>query len=576
MFDAKLLNEICGSEAVFWAGIYPPVNSMVTSTRIFDPECDFRQSCAQHGTCSAVYLVEYNLGQFKQWPLILDEALRLLPYGKRSTLFVRFSQSALLSVFAFAAFLRRRKDFSFELIYQDQDSDGTFVYAIYCTRENVIPTLATFEFALITDGRRPDKVTRFIDSVARVRGIDNIDWRVAICGPTVFGETLDRRNGQVRFIEEPDQHMTKGWITRKKNLIVETTQAENLLIAHDRYEVPVSFLDQLFEFGADFSVITPAQIDTSGKRFPDWVAIGSQWSWTPCAMLQYGDYSPHSYVNGGAIISKRRVLTDTPWSNLLFWNQGEDVELTRSMTEQGVTPRLARLVKLIVTDARPGYIFDFMHVPPIPHAYAVTNGDANQSQDADPSQITISSFNVGNTLDLRNKDLSQLAAEGIVAEDTSWGLTNVGLTLLHHSAELAINIAPRGEGSFYLEVQVPAYADSAKVHISANGTPLELKWSDDDKQGLLRATSLMDQALAPAAPCIVLSVESTDAIALTTLRLSARESKLGKTLSFIYEKLKVIPKESKLYKPLSLVYKRLKGTPSALRVLRAIKKRIAR
>lgn len=570
MFDAKLLNEICGSEAVFWAGTYPPVGNMTSSTRIFDAECDFRQSSSQHGAYSAVYLVEYDLGQFKQWPLILDEALRLLQYGKRGTLFIRFSQSALLSVFAFAAFLRRRKDFSFELIYQDQDPDGTFVYGIYCTRESVVPTLATFEFALITDGRRPDKVIRFIDSVARVRGIDNIGWSVAICGPTAFGETLDRRNGQVRFIEEPSQHATKGWITRKKNLIVETAQAENVLIAHDRYEVPSSFLDQLFEFGADFSVITPAQVDTSGKRFPDWVAIGSQWSWTPCAMLQYGDYSPHGYVNGGVIISKRRALTDTPWSNLLFWNQGEDVELTRSMTEQGVTPRLARLVELTVTEARPGYSFDFVRLPLIPHAYAVTHGGT------DPSQMAVSSFNVGNTLDLRDKDLSQLAAEGIVAEGTSWGLTSVGLTPLHHGAELAINIAPRGEGSFSIEVQVPAYADSTKVRISANGTPLELKWSDEGKQGLLRATSLMDQALAPAAPCIVLSVASTDALALTTLRLSARESKLGKTLSFMYEKLKGIPKESKLYKPLSLIYKKLKETPHALRVLRAVKKRIAR
>jgi hypothetical protein len=568
MFDAKLLNEICGSEAVFWAGTYPPVGNMASSTRIFDAEYDFRQPSSQHGTCSAVYLVEYDLGQFKQWPLILDEALRLLKYGNRGTLFVRFSQSSLLSVFAFAAFLRRRKDFSFELIYQDQDPDGTFVYALYCMRESVVPTLATFEFALITDGRRPDKVTRFIESVARVRGIDNIEWSVAICGPTVFGETLDRRNGQVRFIEEPDQHATKGWITRKKNLIVETAQAENLLIAHDRYEVPVSFLDQLFEFGADFSVITPAQMDTSGKRFPDWVAIGSQWSWTPCAMLQYGDYSPYGYVNGGVIISKRRALIDTPWSDLLFWSQGEDVELTRSMTEQGITPRLARLVKLIVTEARPGYSFDFIRLPFVPHAYAVTNGGA------DPSQIAVSSFNMGNTIDLRDKDLLQLAAKGIIAESTDWGLTSAGLTPLHHSAELVINIAPRGEGSFSLEVQVPAYSDSAKVHISANGTPLELKWSDN--KGLLRATSSMDQALAPAAPCIVLSVASTDATALTTLRLSARGSKLGKTLSFISKKLKEIPKESKLYKPLSLVYKKLKDTPRALQILRAVKKRIAR
>ncbi len=570
MFDAKLLNEICGSEAVFWAGTYPPMANMTLSRQIFDPECDFRQSPAQHGTYSAVYLVEYDLGQFKQWPLILDEALRLLHYGKRSALFVRFSQSALLSVFAFAAFLRRRKDFSFELIYQDQAPDGTFVYALYCTRESVIPTLATFEFALITDGRRPDKVIRFIDSVARVHGIDNIGWSVAICGPAVFGETLDRRNGRVRFIEESDQHSTKGWITRKKNLIVETTQAENLLIAHDRYEVPVSFLDQLFEFGADFSVITPAQMDTSGKRFPDWVAIGSQWSWTPCAMLQYGDYSPYGYVNGGVIISKRRVLTDTPWSELLFWNQGEDVELTRNMTEQGVTPRLARSVKLTVTDARPGYSFDFIRLPFMPHAYAVTHANI------DPSQVAISLCTVGKVIDLRDQGIPQLAAKGIIAASTDWGLTHIGLIPLHHAAELFMHIKPREEGSLSLEIQVSTHADRNKVQIFANGTPLELKWSDSGQKGLLRATSLVDHVLTPAAPCIVLSVESTDSIAFTTLKLLEKESRLNKTLSFIYRKLKETPRESKLNKTLIFTYRKLKETPSASRFLRALKKRISK
>lgn len=369
MFDAKLLKYICTAERVFWAGKHPPLSSMTTSTRIFDLNKDFREISVHHGNFSVVFLVEYNLGDFKQWPLILDEALRLLRYGKQGILLVRFAQSSLLSIFAFAAFLRRRKDFVFELMYQDEYSGGMFLYSIYCTREAIIPALKSFEFALITDGKRIDKVSRFIQSIGKVRGINNIDWSIAICGPRNFAQKLAIKSEKIRFIEEPQQHRHKGWITQKKNFIVETSQSENMLIAHDRYEIPADFLEKMLEFGPDFFVIVPAQKETTGLRFPDWVTIGSQWSITPSAMLQYGDYSPHIYINGGVIISKQRKLAETPWNHLLFWNQFEDVELTRILVENGNIPRLARKVQLTVTEVRPGYTASFLQPSFFPATY---------------------------------------------------------------------------------------------------------------------------------------------------------------------------------------------------------------
>ena len=35
-------------------------------------------------------------------------------------------------------------------------------------------------------------------------------------------------------------------------------------------------------------------------------------------MVEYGDYHPHLYVNGGVMIAKRHVLQTHAWNELLF------------------------------------------------------------------------------------------------------------------------------------------------------------------------------------------------------------------------------------------------------------------
>ncbi|MNB58006.1 hypothetical protein D3C87_531050 [compost metagenome] len=509
MLDSKLMSEICGVKTVFWAGVYPPANNFVSSPRIFDPSSDFRELPSLHGNFSAVYLTENDLGKFKQWPLIIDEALRLLQHNAKCLLFVRFSQSNLLTLFSFGAFLRRHKECTFELLNQDTDEDGTIVYSMYCTRNSVPPTLSTFEFALITDGRRPEKVIRFIDSVQQVRGIDNIAWSVAICGPASLRESLEQYNEKVRYIDAPDDHSAKGWITKKKNIIVETSNAENLLIAHDRYEIPRGFLDQMFEFGADFSVIVPAQIDLEGNRFPDWVTLGSTWSWSPSSMLQYGDYNPNVYVNGGVIISKRATLLETPWNELLFWNQGEDVELSRCMSEKGITPRLARTVELIVTDSRPGYIYEFARLPDLNYNYSLPYGCT------DPSYASASTIKLDNKVSLFGKSSQQLSADGIILDQSVWTITNEGLVSLQRNKNLSVCLEPNSK-DLSLEIFFHSNTNKSDIEIKTNGINQVLNWDTNEEE--TSCTILIDTTiLAPNSSQVVIDIRSDTSLVLTAI-----------------------------------------------------------
>lgn len=520
MLEPLLLDELTGNPPVFWAGERMPTAGMEHSCALFDAESDFRLPPSAHGRFCTVYLLEYDLARYKQWPLIVDEALRLFRYGQRGTLFLRFTEGPLLSAFAFAAFLRRRGDFKFELVYQDAFTDGTVVYCLHCARDASRPTLLSFEFALITDGKRPHAAALFAQSVSAIRGIESVEWSIAVCGPAQVGEVQANTAGgpAIRYIDAPESHDSRGWITRKKNLLVGTSLADNLIIAHDRYTMPPEFLEQLFEYGADFDVLVPMQNDSSGERFPDWVTIGSQWTRTGSAILEYGDYSPHGYVNGGLIIGKRRVLSATPWNDLLFWGQYEDVELSRALSEHGITPRLARTVRVNVTATRPGYLQDFERLPFLPDQIALPRFGAVQTE------VLVSEFRVGDTYRLDQRStLRELAAAGIVASNSQWTLAPAGLVFLTRTGSLTVALRARREQSRFLAAFVPAYAGATLMTIEVNRRPLRLRWVECGN-GLRCARAMLDDVLDQNASTLTLQFHvDTDAVMLIALAISAQD-----------------------------------------------------
>ena len=360
VIDRDLLDLVLGAQRVFWAGSHPPVPFVTADPRIYDARADFRMASERHQSFEVAYLVERDLARYKQWPLILDEALRtLIPGG---TLIVRSSQSQFLTVFRLASFIRSWTQAKVALRVHHQHVNGAAlaVFDLQTTDRRPSRTDA-FTFGVITDGRKPEYVEHFIRSVRALDGLSDIDSEIVVCGPESVRTQLDDAP-DVRLVVQPDAFADRGWITRKKNLIVDAARYENLVIAHDRYSLAPDFLHQMRSFGGDFDVLVCRQVTANGSRMPDWVALGTDWNWSPPGMLEYGDYHPHLYVNGGVMIAKRHVLQAHAWNELLFWNQAEDVELTRRMTHAGLVPRLARHVTLVTAD-RPKYLSSFEAIP---------------------------------------------------------------------------------------------------------------------------------------------------------------------------------------------------------------------
>lgn len=362
MISEKLSNvEI--NRATYWAGSQCPIPQAYSSEAILEPLTLYRESPILHGKFLSVNLMESNLGHLAHWPLIVDQAIRLLTFGRVCDLTVRFTESQHITIFQFANFLNARQDIRIAEFEQTLTSDRVFIYRLKLQRQGNRPSFTTFDFGIITDGSRNDNVLKFISSIEAALAGHEIDVRVFVCGPFDALPEFGDRAFQIVALDGETKFDNKGWITKKKNLIVQASAAENILIVHDRYILSPEFFDQMIEYGSDFGVVVPFQHTSKGKRFPDWVTLSSRWTWTPSHLMARDDFNQNMYVNGGAILAKRALLVEHSWNELLFWSQGEDVELTRRMQQAGIVPAYADTVQLEVIEFRDGYISSFEKGP---------------------------------------------------------------------------------------------------------------------------------------------------------------------------------------------------------------------
>lgn len=349
-------DSLPGKVRAAWIGGASMPASFKPLNEFFQASKDFRAPPSLNQTFQLVVYGGQDLGSVKAWKLIVDEALRLLVPG--GVLVLEYKESPLLSGFELKSFLLAWAGQRICLEAETKEPDGTFRSVFRLTHvEKRDTSTSGWTFGILTNGTRPENLIRFIESVRAISGLR--DFEILVCGPKAdLGQLSDR----VTFIEPPAKFEKEGWITKKKNLIASRAAFSNVLVAHDRYFLQPDFLQRMEEFGGDFDVLTVRQETASGERFPDWVSAGAAWQVTPVGMLEYDDYSPYNYVNGGLILAKTRVLQRVPWNELLFWAQTEDVELSRRLEAAGFVHRLHRRLVVKTTD-RPEYVLTFPKLP---------------------------------------------------------------------------------------------------------------------------------------------------------------------------------------------------------------------
>lgn len=350
----QLNNYFSLHKKIAWIGENVPFPNITSVSYPFSKNDYFRSQSDYHGKFDLIVSHEHNLGAWKQWPLILDEMFAL--GASTFILSLRFTETHFLTQFGLKNFLFSRLEAKISVESEDRWDDQTYILTLKIEQKKRSHS-KSWSFGVIYDGSKIENLHSLIESI-RHQTVKQ-EYEIIVCGP----DHPSLIAPDIRLININDRFPSKGWITEKKNLIVRSANFDNICVVHNRYYFDTNFLKGMDDFGYDYSLIVCEQKDVSGSRFPDWVTLGSLWNWTQAAVMEPMDYSPFAFINGGLIIAKKSILEAIPWNNLIFWNQGEDVELSRRFFSNGLVARFNKKSKAIVIESRAGYSQSFEKIP---------------------------------------------------------------------------------------------------------------------------------------------------------------------------------------------------------------------
>ncbi len=210
-------------------------------------------------------------------------------------------------------------------------------------------------FGIITNGTRDDFIETFIRSIEKQK---IPAYEVLICGK-LKDETLTERYKNTKLIFF-DQKSDKGWITRKKNIVYEEAQYENVMLVHDRFYLDDNWFEGMKRYGNYFEVLACKQ------TFEDYVM-----GWTVYRghanntmdffgeiqivdKLDASDWSPKVVTHNGVSIMKKSVWSKAKWDEERFWNEKDDVDLSFRQYDNGIMTRYNPYGELQISYSRVG------------------------------------------------------------------------------------------------------------------------------------------------------------------------------------------------------------------------------
>jgi len=183
-----------------------------------------------------------------------------------------------------------------------------------------------FTFAITTDY---SDFTRLEEIISSIKFLQIPKYEILIIGSV---KQENKENIYHIFIEDPHQ---KGWVTRKKNILVQNASYDNIVLFHDYYVFDCNWYKEYLSFGEDWDVCSNAQNLITGKRhFTDWVTWDSP-IFPRYTSLHYQDWrhTKHMYQSGGYMLVKKQFMLKFPMNESMAWGTGEDVEWSLRMRD---------------------------------------------------------------------------------------------------------------------------------------------------------------------------------------------------------------------------------------------------
>ncbi|MCM1129678.1 MAG: hypothetical protein NC211_07140 [Alistipes senegalensis] len=301
-------------------------------------------------------LIDFNVAAYSNGRLIFLEAMRLLSNDARLSFY--FDWSKFYSKYEFFNFILnycRCHDIDFSLEEFFPSARGTYYQVHFRKSKGMDNGDGKWSLGILVSKDRSDEFVQFLRSVERAFSSNEENVEVIVNGTLDnMEEILSQCKVPVIFISTGEKWDQYGWITKKKNDIVRKASYQNIAIFHNRYSISENWLSYFEKFGYDFDVLAPKQF-YNDEEFPSLPALGTEWSLSTSIIIDNDDYHPYAYVNGGALIAKKRVLEMVPLNDFLFWGECEDVEWSRRLNSLGFVPRLMPFPLAKILTVRPGY-----------------------------------------------------------------------------------------------------------------------------------------------------------------------------------------------------------------------------
>ncbi len=166
-------------------------------------------------------------------------------------------------------------------------------------------------------------------------------YEILLIGDT---STIESLNGDDIVKINFDESLKPGWITRKKNILVQNAKYDNIVLQHEYFSYDKNWYKWFLKFHSDWNVcMTRLELPTNtyfGLRYRDWVVRRIIPTISPDTLLpSWIDYKDRSclndmYVSGGYWCAKRKFMLDNPLDEELCWGEGEDVEWSERVRQK--------------------------------------------------------------------------------------------------------------------------------------------------------------------------------------------------------------------------------------------------
>ncbi|WP_374637026.1 hypothetical protein [Agrobacterium salinitolerans] len=287
------------------------------------------------------------------WRHNLYHLLKKIRLG--TTLSILFRESEFVTVFTLKRFIEQNRR---ALIVRESRQDGEYYLLVLQLEDSPVKAdFSNITFGICTNGSNQQSLNMCLNSILSVQGLKDISFEILVTCPSekFDPEGVLGKNYPIRAVDIPNEADSLGLIGLKKNKLVQASQYNTVVVLHDRIFLSVDFLDIIKKY-TDMDVIVPKVALPNGARLPDWVSYPSTAMWVPPCYVDYDDFSDFYYINGPLLVARRQVLVDVPWSNLIAWNQAEDIDLSNALRNRGIVPLLTSGVGAVSGEVRPGII----------------------------------------------------------------------------------------------------------------------------------------------------------------------------------------------------------------------------